>query len=376
MSLSSDIKEYALSIGYDRVGFTTAEKFPVYEKELTERREMYDWAILREPRDLLKSVEPRNIMPGAKSIIVTVTDYFKQSYPQALVGKVGRAYLSFGGRPVHPIHQARSRLLREFLEKQGCQVGQDLFVLPARLSGARAGVTNYGKNCFAFAEGVGSFIYIVTYLVDVELEYDEPTMEVRCPDKCTVCIDACPTGALYEPLKMNPRRCIAYNSYATPEGRWGNVPKALPLDIRDSMDTWVYGCDICQQVCPRNQARIKMKLPRDAYLEHVAGDFSLDKLLNMSEDHFKERVSRLLHYIPEKRYFQRNAAVALGNLGAEEAIPALTQAMQDPDELVRGHAAWALGKIGGSQAKQLLEASLSTESSDYAKEEIRAALAR
>ena len=84
--------------------------------------------------------------------------------------------------------------MREFLEKQGCRVGRDSVEPPARLSGARAGVTHYGKNCFAFTEGIGSFITIGTYVVDVELEYDEPTMEVRCPNNCTLCFDACPTG--------------------------------------------------------------------------------------------------------------------------------------------------------------------------------------
>ena len=160
MSLSSVIKEYALSLGYDRVGFTTADRFPIYERELTQRREMYDWA-MGEPRQLLKSADPRNIMAEAKSIVVTVYDYFKQSYPQALVGKIGRYYLSHGARPMHPIHQERYRLLREFLEKQGCRVSRSSVAPPARLSGARAGVTNYGKNCFAFAEGIGSFVTIV-----------------------------------------------------------------------------------------------------------------------------------------------------------------------------------------------------------------------
>lgn len=315
-------------------------------------------------------------MPEAKSIVVTAYDYIKESFPLALVGKIGRIYLSFGGRPIHPINQSRYLLLREFLEKQGCQVSSGSVVPPARLSGARAGVTNYGKNCFAFVEGIGSFITIQTFVVDVELEIDEPTLEVKCPDKCTLCLDSCPTGALYEPLGLNPRRCVAYNSYATPGGLYGDVPEALPLDIREGMGTWVYGCDICQQVCPRNQARLKMKLPTNAYLERVAGDFSLNRLLNMSDEYFSNRVSKLLHYIKEKRYFQRNAAVALGNLGEEEDITVLAQAMQDPDDLVRGHAAWALGRIGGSRARQVLQASLTVETSDYTREEICAVLNR
>ena len=253
-------------------------------------------------------------------------------------------------------------------------MGPNDIVPPARLAGARAGVTNFGKNTFAFAEDIGSYITIDSLVVDMELEYDEATFEVNCPDECTLCLDSCPTGAIYESLKINPRRCVAYNSYAT-LGSFSIEPQdVLPLDIRELMGTWIYGCDICQQVCPRNQRRLKAKVSPDAYLEQVAGDFHLEKLLNMSEEYFNQRVFPLLHHIKYRRYFQRNAAVALGNLGEEESVPALTRAMRDLDELVRGHTAWALGKIGGSQARQALETSLATETSEYAREEIRTAL--
>ena len=369
MSLSSEIKECALSLGYDRVGFTTAEEFPIYEKELTERRHMYDWTAEGGDR-MLKSADPKNILPEAGSIVVAVYDYFKQSFPQELVDKVGRCYQAMGGLP---IHRARFRLLKEFLENQGYKVGRGPIALPARLSGARAGVTNCGKNCFAFAEGIGSFIINTAIVVDVELEYDEPTMVVKCPKKCTLCIDSCPTGALYEPLKMNPRRCITYNHYAIPGSSYGEGQAALSLEFREKMGTWIYGCDACQQVCPRNQARLKAKLLPNAYLEYSAPDFQLETLLNMSDESF-DRVSALLGY-KEKRYFQRNAAVALGNIGNEDAIPAMAEAMQDPDELVRGHAAWALGKISSSKVRQILEVSLNRETSEYTQSEIRNALA-
>lgn len=371
MSLSSDIKEYALSLGYDRVGFTTADRFPIYEQELTERRQMYDWAI-ESSRQLLKAADPRNILPEARSIVVAVYDYFKQSYPQEMLGKVGRLYLSHGGPPF-PINRARYRLLSEFLESRGVRVARGIVTVPARQAAARAGVTHFGRNCFAFAEGIGSFIFIQTFVVDAELEYDAPTLEVKCPDKCTRCLDSCPTGALYEPLRMNPLRCVAYNSYAAPGYGFGPGQEVIPPDIREHMGTWIYGCDVCQEVCPRNRPRLKAKLPPNAYLEQIARDFSLYRLLNISDEYFNW-VSGKFNFIKHKRYFQRNAAVALGNLGDEAAVPALALALRDPDELVRGHAAWALGKIGGGTAREALEADLSRETSEYVRGEIRAAL--
>ncbi len=369
MSLSSDIKEYALCLGFDRVGFTTADRFPLLEKELSERPHMYDWIASH----LLRAADPRNILPEARSIVVLVHDYYRHSYPKNMVGKVGRFYQSWGGFPPQPIHQARNRLLGEFLGSQGCRVGLGL---PCRPSGARAGATNYGKNCFAFTEGIGSFINIIALAIDKELEYDTPTLDVRCPEECTLCIDSCPTGALYEPLRMNPYRCVTFNTYAIPGSYFGQGQEVLPLELREGMGTWVFGCDVCQQVCPRNQAKLKAKLPPNAYLEYIADDFHLERLLNITNEQYHRMYNLLaINYINDKRYIRRNAAIALGNQGSKGAVPALIQAMQDPDELIRGHAAWALGRIGGSQAKQALEASLSQETSEYVIGEIKAALA-
>ncbi|MBE0480324.1 MAG: epoxyqueuosine reductase [Dehalococcoidia bacterium] len=375
MSISSDIREYALSLGYDRVGFTTAERFTLLEQALSERPQMYSWA-MDGSLQLLKSADPGNIMPGARSIVVTVYDYSKQSYPKALAGKIGRVYLAYGAGALHAVHRARHSLLREFLVKLGARVARGSISPPARLAGARAGVTDFGKNCFAFARDIGSFIVINTLVTDIDLQYDEPALEVGCPDKCTLCLDTCPTGALYQPLRMNPLRCVAYNSYATPGTVFGNVSDILSPEIREGMGSWVYGCDICQEVCPRNQPRLKARLPSNAYLEHIAGDFALDRLLNMSDEHFRGRVLPLLQYIGDRRYFQRNAAVALGNLRNEDAIPAITQAIQGPDALVRGHAAWALGKIGTGKARVILNRCLLREGSSFVRDEIRAALAR
>jgi len=265
--------------------------------------------------------------------------------------------------------------MQEFLERSGCQIATGV-AIPERLAAARAGVVTYGVNTFAFAGGIGSFILITSFVVDTELEYDEPTFEVKCPPKCTACIEACPTGALYEPLKMDPRRCIAFNTFLTRDGYRRGITSYIPPEIRERMGTWIHGCDICQEVCPRNRSRLKAKLPQDEFLAKVAQDFELTRLLNLSDEFYTKRVQPLMYqYISEKKYFQRNAAIALGNIGDPAFIPDLAQAMQDPEELVRGYAAWALGKIGGSQAKQILEASLAREKAGSVRKEIEAALA-
>jgi epoxyqueuosine reductase len=261
------------------------------------------------------------------------------------------------------------------LEKNGCQVSTSPFV-PERLSAARAGVTTYGRNNFAFVRGIGSFVMIDTFVVDVELDYDEPTIEVKCPPDCTVCIDACPTGAIYQPLKLNPRRCVAFNTYVTQDNFRTGVNSYIPPEIREKMGTWIHGCDVCQEVCPRNLGRLKARLPRNAFLESIAKEFELTSLLNLSDEFYSKRVQPIMfNYIREKKYFQRNAAIALGNLGDTAAIPHLEQAMQDAEGLVRGYAAWALGKLGGKQARRILETSLARETDEFAHKEMEAAFA-
>ncbi len=375
MSLSEDIKDFGLDLGYSKVGITTADSFPDYIAELNSRRDMYGWYIESNFQPIT-GADPRSVMPSARSIIAAVYDASKESFPEKLVGKIGRLYQARCYlAPRHRINGARRQLMREFLERNGCQVAPRL-VVPERLSAARAGVVTYGKNTFAFADGIGSFILITVFVVDAELEYDEPTFEVKCPPKCTACFEACPTGALYELLKMDPRRCIAFNTFMTQDGYPGGVTSYIPPEIREKMGTWIHGCDICQEVCPRNQRRLKAKLPQNEFLTKVAQDFELTKLLNLSDEFYTKRVQPLMYnYIRDKKYFQRNAAIALGNMGDPLYIPDLARAMEDSEGLVRGYAAWALGKIGGSRAKQVLEASLARETDELAKKEIQAALA-
>jgi epoxyqueuosine reductase len=264
--------------------------------------------------------------------------------------------------------------MKEFLEKNGCKVLADPFI-PARLSAARAGVATYGRNTFAFAEGIGSFIVIAPFLVDKELEYDRSTMEVKCPPKCTACIDACPTGAILEPLKMNPFRCIAFNTFTTQDGRTGGISSYIPPDIREKMGGWIHGCDLCQEVCPRNQKKLKATLPPDEFLMKIAKGFDLVKLLKLPDEFFAQTVHPLMYnYISDKKYFRRNAAIAMGNSGDSSFVPVLAESMEEADGMVRSHVAWALGKIGGSRARRILETSLARETGQSTKKEIEAAL--
>ena len=249
MSLTQLIKEKALELGVVAVGVATPEPFTLYAEEIAGRPEMYVWGQGLSQRasvrdlDLNRFVDPTRYLPEVKSLIVVTDSYFEEEFPPSLAGKIGRCYLKGLFCPEDTSHSQRRKEFKKFLQDSGIK---SIFgPAPARLAGARAGVTNYGKNCFAFAnEAAGKSSWIVNepYLVDRELEPDSATMEVNCPENCRKCMEACPTGALYAPLKMDPRKCIAYNSYFTSD--------EIPREMRPKMGPGCTGA-----TCARKPAR-------------------------------------------------------------------------------------------------------------------------
>jgi epoxyqueuosine reductase len=369
MSLTKQIKEFALDIGYSKVGIVPADSFPEYLADITNRSEMYSFFL----KGASRAAEPRSQMPAAKSIITTVYDYSQKNFPQELTDKIGRIYQArCYGAPPDRIHGARPQLMKQFLENSGCEVGIGTMV-PERIAAAKAGIVNFGRNNFAYADGIGSFIYLTSFLVDQELEYDTPTLEVGCPKGCRACMKACPTQAIYEPQKLNPLRCISYNNFFRQDGLPGG--SFVPYDIREKIGTKIHGCDICQEVCPRNRKNLTTPKPDDEYLTHIAKEYTLPNFLHMTDDFYQTRVQPLMHnYIKHKKYFQRNAAIALGNLADPAAVQDLRLAMAGPEELVREYAAWALGKIATNKAKQVLEAARTSETALSVQQEITTAL--
>jgi epoxyqueuosine reductase len=375
MSLTPIIKEKALELGFVAVGVATPEPFDLYAEELRQRQPMYEWGKALSQNtsvrdlDLARFIDPAKILSGVRSLIVVTDSYFDEAFPPSLVGKIGRCYLKGLFCPEETIHSQRRKEFKKFLQELGLKVLYG--PAPARMAGARAGVTNYGKNCFAFAReaaGQSSWIVNETYLVDRECEPDLPTLQVACPEKCRKCLDACPTGALYAPLKMDPRKCIAYISYFK-DGE-------IPWDLRAKMGTWVYGCDLCQEVCPRNKKWLEKAKSVNPSLMERADHLQPAALLTISQEQFVQDVWPLLYYIRKenRRLWQRNAAVAIGNQGNPEMVPLLIAPLQDSEPIVRGHVAWALGRLGGEKARTALEKRRSLEEDIWVQEEVERAL--
>ncbi len=377
MSLTEEIRSYALDLGYSRVGITTAEPFPLYARVLEERLPDYDWAADSGLR-LKRAARPEDRLPGARSIVVAVYDYFRERFPENLTGKVGRLYQSRSYiEPPTRLGGARVELMRRFLESKGMQVGRWYMIssgVPDRLAAVRAGLGTIGRNTFFCAPGIGTFVIIHTFIVDAELEYDSPAEGTHCPPDCRLCLDACPTGAIVADFRLNPRRCLTFNHVVNVHGFQNTTPYIDP-EIRPKMGSWIHGCDLCQEACPRNREKLRADLPENAFLEEAARHFSLTGLLGMDGEFERKAVAPLLYtYMRDRRFFQRNAAVALGNSGDPETVPYLAKALEDPEELVRAHAAWALGRLGGKEVRHALHEALQRENGGRASEEIRSAL--
>lgn len=363
------IIDEAKKIGFDDIGFTTADPFESQKAVLAERRKEYAWTA-SVGMDLAAGTDPENILPGAKSIIVVLELYFRQAFPKSMERYFGRCYLD-DDRVIRDGLAQKITAFKTYLRKGGLQVKIPPH-LPHRLSAARAGLGTFGKNCLLYANRVArksSFVLPIAFVVDGEFEPDSPTVEMGCPSWCkNVCLTACPTSALKGPRKIDPRRCISYLSYY---GR-----DLTPVDMREPMGLWVYGCDCCQNVCPRNASWLAAELPENSRVSVKADDFHLPALLHMDRAYFKQKIWPHMFYMSADDLWRwkMNVARVMGNTLDPAFVPDLIRAFgENNDERVQAMCAWSLGKLGGRKAGDALARFL-PQSRGRVAEEIQLAL--
>jgi len=351
MLSKQDIIRNAAENGFEDIGFTTVDPFDSQLALLTERRQGYEW-IEHSRMSLRQGTDPKNLMPEAKTIIVLIAVYYRKGYPTFMEGHFGRCYLD-DDRVTKDGLVLRVKAFRDFLRDHGVE-SKVPPNLPHKAAAARAGLGTFGKNCLFFSRKAArqsSWVSPVTVMVDQAFEPDTPTTGMGCPDWCrNACIAACPTRALKGPGHIDPRKCISYLSY---------YGKGLtPLELREPMGLYVYGCDRCQNVCPRNAARLAEPLPLNEKVAAKELDFQLERLLGMDQDYFNARIWPHMFYMPAEELWRwhMNAARAMGNTRDPKYVDDLAAACRDnADERVRAMAAWALGQIGGQRARLALE---------------------
>jgi epoxyqueuosine reductase len=363
------IIEKARELGFEDTGFTTAEPFESQRELLRSRDEEYRW-ISKMGLDLAEGTDPKTILPEAQSIIVLMEAYFRESFPPSMETHFGRCYLD-DDRVTKDGLAVRIKAFRQFLRDNGIE-SKVPFNLPHRLAAARAGMGTFGKNCLFYSNKVarrGSWVLPIALVIDHDFEPDEPTLEVGCPDWCkNGCIAACPTGALKGPRKIDPRKCISFLTYFG-EG-------LTPMELREPMGLWVYGCDRCQNVCPRNAAWLAQKLPPNKKVAVMAKDFDLSRLLHMNGEYFEKKIWPHMFYMSTTDLWRwkMNTARAMGNSLNPKYIKDLIRSLREnEDERVTSMCAWALGRIGGAEVREALN-DLLNKSSGAVREEILRAL--
>jgi epoxyqueuosine reductase len=327
---AAELQRHAEELGLDVVGAAPATAYGETEAHIRERRDRGLFADMRftmaQPET---SCHPETLLEGARTVVSAAHCYWTEEPPlEPGKGRLAR-YTWYDGYAV----------LRERLDALGRRLGGAYRVLVDanqhvdREGAARSGVGFYGKNTMLITRRHGSWVVLGTLVTDVEIE-PTPALELDC-GSCTLCIDACPTGALDEPGTLDSTRCLSY---------WTQAPAPIPEEYRIELGAQVYGCDICQDVCPWNRGIEKRREGIDPPVDaepHV----SLVDWLARDGDDLTRQYDRL--YVPrnEARYLRRNALVAFGNAGLAEQSALLEPYLESDDELLREHAEWAAARV-------------------------------
>jgi epoxyqueuosine reductase len=289
-------------------------------------------------RSRLRRADPRQIMPECKSILVLATPYdpprpVKEEGPESR----GRIASYAQGDDYHDVLPARMKELVEFIEAQvGGPVKNRWYtdtgpVLERDLA-QRAGIGWIGKNTCLIHPQHGSYFLLSEIFFDLELEADTPFLTDHC-GTCRRCIEACPTDCILPDRTIDARRCI---SYLTIE-----LKDDIPLELREKMGDWIFGCDVCQMVCPWN----RFAGQGDSTLEDRRPPHSLTEELALTPQEFNQRFKGSPVKRAKRRGYLRNVAVALGNTGDRIDLPVLQHALDDEEPMVREQAQWAIEKI-------------------------------
>ncbi|XVL11557.1 tRNA epoxyqueuosine(34) reductase QueG [Staphylococcus xylosus] len=347
--LKQDVIDYAHTIGIDSIGFTTADPFDEMKQKLVDYHAK-GYASGFEESDIELRTEPTLTLPTARSIIAIAVGYPNKlkGAPKSTRGdRRGMFARASWGRDYHSIMRKRLDKLADYLRYrvEGVEIQSmvDTGALSDRAVAERAGLGYVGRNGFVINPELGTWTYLGEMLVSVPFPPDDPLLD-SCGD-CTICVDRCPTGALVGDGQLNSQKCISFLT---------QTKGYLADEYRYKIGNRLYGCDTCQQVCPRNKGINTQH--DDIVLEPEILKPRLVPLLKMSNKEFKNTYGHLAGAWRGKKPIQRNAIVALAHFKEESAIPDLQDvALNDPRPMIRGTAYWAIGQIQGENARSFIE---------------------
>ena len=354
MNLTQRLKQKAYDLGFDLIGIAPAERAPhaaAYQHWLDQHYHAEMGWLERDPD---RGSDPRQVVTRAKSVLVVGLCYFTLNPPDELWHDPlrGRIARYAWGLDYHDVMLPRLRTLGDFAAQEAGALNQRAYIdtgpMLERDFAAQAGLGFVGKNSLLINPRWGSYLFLGEILLDCDLDYDEPATtggailpqsngKMASCGQCTRCLTACPTQAFVAPYILDSNRCI---SYLTIE-----LKGTIPVDLRPLLGQWIYGCDICQEVCP--WVRRYAQPNRQPFLRYDP-EWAIPKLVDLmalDEAGFRARFHGSPIKRTKRRGLLRNVAVALGNSGQPEVIPILQQALHDPEPLIRDHAAWAIAQL-------------------------------
>lgn len=363
--LKEELIQYAKEIGVDKIRFASADTFDSLKDRLILHESLGYLSGFEEP-DIEKRTNPSLLLPKAKSIVAIALAYpskMKDAPRSTKDARRGIFCRASWGTDYHVVLKKKLDMLEEFLRSKHVDIRTKSMVDTGELSdravAERAGIGFSAKNCMIITPEFGSYVYLAEMITNVPLEPDEK-IEDQC-GTCNKCVDSCPTGALVNPGQLNSQRCISFLT---------QTKGFLPDEFRSKIGNRLYGCDTCQIVCPINKGKDFHLHPEMEPDPEIAKPL-LKPLLTISNREFKEKYGHVSGSWRGKKPIQRNAILALAHFKDTSALPVLIDLMhKDPRPVIRGTAAWAIGKIGDEKLRPELEKALERESDEEAKQEI------
>jgi epoxyqueuosine reductase len=367
--LKEEVIAYSKTIGIDKIGFTTADPFTELKNRLIRQQELGFQSGFEEP-DIEKRVTPAMLLPEPRSIISIALAY-PSKMKVRVEGKRGerRGFFSRAswGLDYHHILRDRLKKLEAFILEKVPEARVKSMVDTGELSdravAVRAGIGWSGKNCAVMTPEFGSYVYLGEMITSIPFAPDSP-MEDQC-GSCTACIDACPTGALVQGGQINAQRCVAFLT---------QTKSVIPEEFREKIGNRVYGCDSCQTSCPVNKGK-DFHFHEEMEADPEVAKPLLRPMLKMSNREFKNRFGSVAGSWRGKKPIQRNAIIALAHFKDQSAVPDLLDVLEnETSNVLKETAAWALGKIGSSEAVEALEKAAAKEDDLAVKNEIEKSL--
>jgi epoxyqueuosine reductase len=370
-SLTERLKQHARLLGFSVAGVVEARpgrRLKAYRRWLA-RQYHGEMAYMARPDRVVRREDLNVILPGVRSILCVGLDYEAIQPPAAIAEDPSRGRISnyAWAADYHAVMTPRLRRLAAWLRREtggdaACKVYVDTGAILERDHAETAGLGFVGKNTMLIRPRRGSWFFLGELMTTAWLAPDLTRKPMPGCGTCSRCLQACPTGAFPEPYVLDARRCISYLTIEL-KGR-------IPVELRPLVGNWVFGCDVCQEVCPFNRFA---PAGEHAAFRPKSWDLAVPPLLDLlrlDEAGFEARFGRSPVRRIKRRGLLRNACVAAGNWGSQAAVPLLVSLLSDPEPLVRGHAAWALRRIGGDPALRALSRALSVEEDSQVREEL------